>query len=126
MPAPMTTTRAVGGTEAIKASFRSSEVSLLIAQHCAPFATPSHPASAVGCVSTRPAHAPLLRQRCQRVTSGSLFDTVVGVLSTGKERSGQEMPFSQALALSGLASTHFLAAASGSILSWAMYFATRF
>jgi hypothetical protein len=38
----------------------------------------------------------------------------------------QEMPFSQALTLAGLASTHFLAAASGSILFSAMYLATRF
>lgn len=41
-------------------------------------------------------------------------------------RPGDQLFLSQASTLSRLASTHFLAAASGDILSSAMYFATRF
>src|SRR3954451_1456298 len=90
MPAPITTTRAEGGTEAIKASFQRSEDA--VAHSATLCAIRNALSSCVGGqprVNTpawQPPHAPLLRQRCQRVTSGSLFDTVVGVLSTGRER----------------------------------------
>src|SRR3954451_5357133 len=97
MPAPMTTTRAEGGTEAIKASFQRSEDA--VAHSATLCAIRNALSSCVGGqprVNTpawQPPHAPLLRQRCQRVTSGSLFDTVVGVLSTGREgvRSGDAL-----------------------------------
>src|SRR3954452_6501706 len=89
MPAPITTTRAVGGTEAIKASFLGSEQTVA---YCAtPCAIRNAYSSCVGgrarvnTPAQHPAHAALLRQRCQRVTQRSLFDTVVGVW--GRRRS---------------------------------------
>src|SRR4051794_20038239 len=105
MPAPMTTTRAEVGTEAIPASSHETDL-LRIMQRDALSETGNKHPSPPPCLSRR--------------TAKETEDGAAG------SREKAQVPCSQEFTMSGWASIHFLAAAVGSILSFAMYSATVF
>src|ERR1700712_2246539 len=102
---------------AVQTTARSSVLPFRITQRNAPHATawPGFPVAVKG----RGRH--VCRSHGPNDASGDGATRAIRVFG----RSRAYLP-SQALTLSGLASTHFLAAASGVILSAVMYFATRF